>query len=85
MKKLVKEIEGLLIMYKALRDSDELLNSEYFDSMSYDIDGYEEAVFEAEDSNDIDELEDIKKNLKNQVEAFTKMVIAMKQVKFIYG
>lgn len=85
MKELVKDIDALLVMYRTLRDSDDIINSEYFDSISYDINGYDEAVFEAEDSDDVEELERIKKNLKKQVEAFTKMVIAMKQVNFIYG
>lgn len=85
MKKLIVEIENLMILYRALRDTDTISRSEYFDAISYDIQGYEEAIFEADVDEDIEALRDIKLSLKNQVEAFTKMVIAMKQVKFIYG
>ena len=85
MKKLIVEIENLMILYRALRDTNTISRSEYFDAMSRDIQGYEEAIFEADVDEDIEALKDIKLSLKNQVEAFTKMVIAMKQVKFIYG
>lgn len=85
MKKLVAEIESLMTLYRALRDTDEILTSEYFDQISYDIQGYEEAIWDAEYDEDIEDLKAIKLRLKNQVEAFTKMVIAMKKVKFIYG
>lgn len=85
MKDLELKLESLLTMYKTLRDTDEILTSEYFDAIGYDIDGYSEAIYEALESEDIDELRDIESNLENQVSTFSKLVIAMKNIKFIYG
>jgi len=85
LEKLILEIEKLMTLYRELRDTDEILRSEYFDPISYDIQGYEEAIFDAEYDEDIECLKDIKLSLKNQIKAFTKMVTAIKKVKFIYG
>lgn len=85
MKDLQLKLDSLLTMYRTLRDSDELLESEYFDAISYDIQGYEEAIFEALYDSDMDELRDIESNLENQVSTFSKLVIAMKNIKFIYA
>lgn len=85
MKDLELKLESLLTMYKTLRDTDEILTSEYFDAISYDIQGYEEAIFEAFEDGDLEELRDIESNLENQVSTFSKLVIAMKNIKFIYG
>ena len=84
MKELMEEIDALITMYYTLKDDDELID-QYHDAIYYDIMGYEESIYEAKEDNDIDWLNEIRDDLKNNVEAFVSIAIALKKVKFIYG
>jgi hypothetical protein len=77
-----KEFSALITMYSALQDTEEILNSEYHDQIMYDIDGYRS---EYEEHGSPENRQKLTDTLKKQVEAMTKLVIAMKNVNFIYG
>jgi hypothetical protein len=83
MGKLKKEFEALLIMYRTLRDTEEILDSVYFDTISYDIEGYEETLYEI--GNDFGWLEEETEKLRAQVSAVSQLVIAMKKLDFRYS
>ncbi len=83
MGKLKKEFEALLIMYRTLRDTEEILDSVYFDTISYDIEGYEETLYEI--GNDFEWLEEETEKLRAQVSAVSQLVIAMKKLDFRYS
>jgi hypothetical protein len=77
-----QEFEALITMYDALRDTEEILNSDYHDQILYDIDGYRS---EYEEHGSPENRQKLYDSLKKQVEAMTKLVIAMKNINFTYG
>lgn len=80
-----QNFSAMLTMYKTLRDTDEILNSEYFDAVSYDIDGYESTFNEYSIEEDYCEIEKLYEELKKQVSHVSKLVIATKNLNFKFG
>jgi hypothetical protein len=85
MNPITKTFKETLEVYLKLRDTDEILNSQYFDSFGYDIDGYIEYFEDAVLSNDTQEMQVILHNLKQQVEATQKLVAGLKGLNFRYS
>lgn len=77
-----QEFRALITMYSTLQDTEEILNSDYHDQILYDIDGY---MAEYEQHGSPENRQKLTDTLKKQVGAMTKLVIAMKGVKFVYG
>ena len=82
---MVIEYESLLIMYRTARDTDEILNSEHFDQMSYDIDGYSGVLYDIREDNDLDYMREELGKLKAQVSMASKLVIALKGINYRFG
>ena len=82
---LYEEFDMYLTMYKVARDSEEILNSDYFDAISFDIEGFDQSFIEAEMNRDFDEMKDLIDKIKVQVSNASKLIIAMKNMTFIFG
>ena len=84
MKKVREEFDALVIMYRTLRDSDEIVNSDMFDSITFDIDGYCEEFERAEMDGDESGAQCLVSLLRKQVGYVSTYVIALKNINFRY-
>lgn len=84
MKKTIKEFYDLIDRYSDLKNEDVILSTEYHDGIHYDICGYQETIFEIEESKDLDWLNEEIESLKKQVDAVSKLVDALKTIKYRY-